>query len=239
MAGLLNRTLLMPIDPANIYGRYDMSIAFDVSHFRRCWGDKVILTVEEYVEQQGRKVEVDYVKTWGNSWDPNHDSQPARALEGLRDITLKPGVQVVHSGLTGNYASPEDFLREYGNVTADVLMIGHTFTVSVMDTHGFGDMSPFARSPECPVSCDMKPADALTDVASKFIASVPEFTEGFVAIHLRRGDFALDQLKYNVQNFYPIPQVALWVREHINLTRYRSIFLATDGSSSQVGGARH
>ena len=74
LAGLLNRTLVVPATPREVEGGYDYRLVFDFNHTRKCFGnDDVILTTHEYKERFGRPIRIDRVLCWHSPSDICND----------------------------------------------------------------------------------------------------------------------------------------------------------------------
>ena len=81
LAGLLNRTLVIPATPREVEGRYDYRLVFDFNHTRRCFGnDDIILTTHEYEERFGRPIRIDRVLCWHSPSDICNDPDSFRLL---------------------------------------------------------------------------------------------------------------------------------------------------------------
>ncbi|CAI6004824.1 unnamed protein product [Closterium sp. NIES-64] len=63
LAGLLSRTLIVPFHHSEVVRNYNMHVALDVEHLRRCFG-KVVFTTAEYRRKYVKPINVTEVVCW-------------------------------------------------------------------------------------------------------------------------------------------------------------------------------
>ena len=247
LAGLLNRTLIVHLNPGHVDGGYDRRIVLDVDHFRKCWGANTIISSAEYGKKYGQKINIDAVKCWGRPNGPQlgcpvRDNTDAVAsfFEKMTDVHVEPSLQVQWAGFESREVSPGEFLQQYGKLEARVLVTGDGFLTVVEDPLIQGGDIPFFRDQSCPTALAIRPPPAVLQAADALIASIPELADkSFISAHLRRGeDFVhlYGKLEKHSCNhcFFPIRQVADYVSKQIRQSGIRSVFISTDASSSDV-----
>ncbi|CAI5521344.1 unnamed protein product, partial [Closterium sp. Naga37s-1] len=52
VAGVLNRTLVAPFRPSEVNGSYDRHVFFDLTHMRRCYGPRTVITLDELLAER-------------------------------------------------------------------------------------------------------------------------------------------------------------------------------------------
>lgn len=96
LAGLLNRTLLVPMEPREVAGGYDLRIVYDVVHARHCYG-YAIMTTREYFRKFRRRPVIDEILCWHGP----HGACP----EEDKDLTLNCPLSIDSNKLWSNKTS--------------------------------------------------------------------------------------------------------------------------------------
>lgn len=249
-AGLLNRTLVVAMDPKEVALEYDYSIVFDVDHFRRCYGPKTLMTTREYQEIFGRNLTIDQIFCWSqrdggcpirsdlnvetiqNQFLPRDGLSPA--LQRVTSIDLLPRTTLHFADLSQN-ALLEEFFSRYSTATGDTIILGemlHTKISHQPQLYTSGDLPFFRTDDNCPNSLAVQPHRAVIETAKRYVKEVSG--KEFIAVHIRRGELISSYCNFHGDCHFPIPQLAECVKNKLLETNISTIFLATDGNKTEV-----
>lgn len=248
LSGLLNRTLIVPMDIAMVPQNGDHRYVFDIDNFRRCYGEKTILTTSEYEEKYESPVVIDQVFCWTDKFDScpfqteedsttvpkNHQlkGQAVSALLGLKTVLFSQDVHH-HMADLGVQVVLEEFLMNYRLALGKTLLLGdmeHTEISHSPQLYQSGDV-PFLRFPECLGSLGIRPHKAIFLTAQLYIEQF--LGPDFFALHFRRSHKE-EFCDENDACSFPVPQVADFLRNKMGETNITTLFLTTDATDNEV-----
>lgn len=156
------------------------------------------------------------------------------------NVKIKEGLKVDYFqelGKNHSSLSKAEFLAEYAGLESKVLFIWEGYTsiarLDLRDNPIFpsGNL-PFKRLPGCPNDLDVQPHPAIMGAVDVLIASHPALQKGYIAVHMRRGDFS----RHYAKIYESVTRIALSVKEVFVTTGLHTMFLSTDGSPKEVSG---
>ena len=244
IAGILNRTLVVEMTPRKYdRAKIDYRLLFDIQHVRKCYGEKSVVTTEEYVAKFNETLIIDRVKCWGNfdggcSIDRGHFGAANHEIQIPSSVPTE-FVYNNKSEASTRSMNWETFMQELGDDSHRTIMIGSTFFVgtplhsnaSKWDRMFRTADIPFTRSRACPNGLALQPHSALLEAAEMFVSGHEMLKSGdFLGIHIRRTDF----LKKYALNVFTIPQLVECIRNATASFGLTTIFIVTDAAQDEV-----
>ena len=238
-AALLNRTLLVSLDPKSVENGYDRRLMFDIDYARACLGPNTIMTTQEYQIRFNKTPAVDAVRCWRVQSCPIHDIESdsiESAFKGVEDFRFVRNVKVTLTPLKSNTALLEDFLEQYGSVNGSILMMGDAYGTHLNHSLAKIGDGPFVRTDKCAAALFIRPSAVISDSGRAFLEELGLWERGdFIGVHWRRGDFfEVCKRGGRKECYHPIPQIAQTILRKIETTNLRTIFLATDANPFEV-----
>lgn len=135
----------------------------------------------------------------------------------------------------GRNPGVDEILTTFGDVDERVLMTGDLFYFRPPPALMPGGDIPFVRSPGCPNALAVVPHEAITEAGERYTREVLG-GEPFVAMHMRRGDFA-DYCKSFVGGCYfsLFQLVKCLLKKRKAFPTITKLFLATNARRNEVG----
>ncbi|GJP46887.1 hypothetical protein CLOM_g6137 [Closterium sp. NIES-68] len=186
LAGLANRTLLVPMNTTEVASGYDRRIVFDLNHTRRCYGPLSVLSTQEFVDlskQQGEgggvkegKVVIDQVLCLRAACYNQKGHGDPGTLVDLPDAALAENI--TWSTAPSTSITEQKFrLPEAAEIVREILPSAQVVVLGELEVFSFdrsleleGDI-PFFRRPGCPNSLAIHPHPAVLLSAERLIQS--------------------------------------------------------------------
>lgn len=235
-ASILNRTLLVILDPKHVFFHIDLRFVFDIDFVRLCYGDNVVMTVEEYRRVYKKDVIIDQVlcanqRVCPKSMDFSHSSQGIYYVYQDGGVQFSKSVVVPEIPPIKTYGlTKEEVLAKFGNASGQVLFLGEFFYAPLITENQFD--VPIKRSDQCHSNIAVIPEKIILESAKSFVRHAFQGEE-FVAIHLRRQDF-VKHCWNDKECFPPIEEIINCLKKKVNFFGARNIFLATNTDAKEL-----
>lgn len=233
VASVLNRTLLITMDPRYLLHHYDRHLMMDIDHVRLCYGNNTIMTVQEYRDVYKTNVVIDQVLCAGRPSCPDrmNFSQPESSFgywDGIRfsESAKNPQLPEREQGVF----TKEEILSHFGNASGRVVFMGEFFYISLKTKDGYD--VPIKRSDKCHSNVAVVPDHSILESGKEFVKDVFQGEE-FLGIHLRREDFKR-ACGNDPDCFPPIEVITNCLKNKLKFFGAKNIFLATNADAQEL-----
>lgn len=235
-AAVLNRTLLITMDQNAILYHYDRRVIFDIGYFRSCYGDKTLMTVQEYRDIYGKDVIVDQIVCLCGKPCRLDFSNPNATFLNQGHVTfLESALNFKRPRVYVRYVSVDELKLEIGETPGRILFMGEFFYNHLLSENRI--ILPVKRSDHCRSNAAVLPHPSLLEFGKLFVKDV--FQGGkYMAVHLRREDFEV-HCNRKLGCFLPIERIVECLKEKVEVYDVKVIFLATNTNHHEVTYISH
>ncbi|KAJ8774211.1 hypothetical protein K2173_009642 [Erythroxylum novogranatense] len=224
-AALLDRVLVIPSSKFD----YQYNRVLDIAHINECFGSKVVVTFEEFMEVKKNHPHIDRFICYFSLPNPCYvDEVHVKRLKALglsmgklespwKEDTKKPSKKSVQD-VEAKFKSDDD-----------VIAIGDVFYADVEKNWLMQPSGPLAHNCKTLI----EPSRTIIITAQRFVQTF--LGENFVALHFRRHGFLKFCNAKKPSCFYPIPQAADCISRVVARANASVIYLSTDAEESETG----
>lgn len=230
-AAVLNRTLLITMDQNVILYHYDRHLIFDIAFFRSCYGSRVVMTVEEYRQIYGDDVIVDQVVCLcGKPCRQDFSNPNATFLNQGHVVFLKSALNFKIPRAYVRSVTVEELKMEIGDSPGRILFMGEFFYNNLKNKNTL--FLSVKRSEDCRSNAAVLPHHSILEFGKLFVKDVFQ-GQKFMAVHLRREDFAL-YCNRGLGCFLPIEEIVQCLKEKVELSGVKVVYLATNTNHKEI-----
>lgn len=225
MAALLGRTLIFPSHRLD----YKYDEVLDLDHINKCFGRKVVVSYDEFVEMKKNKLKIDRLICYVSSPPCYLDDEHIKRLknEGItlgkieaawpEDAKLKVEKKRVVKDIMEKFDSDEE-----------VIAIGDMFYADLEEEWVMQPGGPLAHNCKTLI----QPSRLIILTAQRFVQTF--LGKNFVALHFRRHGFLKFCNMKEESCFFPIPQAAECIIRVVEKSNAPVIYLSTDAADSET-----
>jgi peptide-O-fucosyltransferase len=225
-AALLDRILILPGPKVD----YEYSHVLDIGHINKCFGQKVVMTFEEYEKERKGKIHINKFICYMASPPCFLDEEHVKRLKNS-GISIGSKIEAVWPE-DAKLKEPKkrfvgDIMPKFSS-NEQVIAVGDLFYADVEEEWVMQPGGPLKHSCQTVI----QPSRLIVLTAQRFIQTF--LGSNFVAVHFRRHGF----LKFcNVKKescFFPIPQAADCMKRVVESAGSPVIYLSTDAANSET-----